>query len=61
MSDVLEFHDLEKVYDWMALAIDKVGSEKEALFLSKLCITLAHNIGEVAVIEEVIRIAQLDL
>ena len=61
MSDTLKFEGLEQVYDWLATAIDEAGPEKEALFLSKLCLTLAHNIGELSVIEDAIRIAQQDL
>jgi hypothetical protein len=61
MSDVLKFENLEQVYDWLAPAIDEVGPEKEALFLSKLCLTLAHNAGELSVVEEAIHIAQQDL
>ena len=61
MTEELKFEGLEKVYDLIAVAIDEAGPEKEALFLSKLCLTLAHKIGELAVIEEAINIAQRDL
>jgi hypothetical protein len=61
MSKVLSFQDLEKVYDLVAAAIDAAGPDQEALFLSKLCITLAHNIQDISIIEEAIEIARLDL
>ena len=58
MAEVLVFQDLERVYDLIAQAIDSVGPENEALFLSKLCLTLAHNVSDVAIIEEAIGIAK---
>jgi len=61
MTDKLLFHDLEKVYDLIAVSIDEVGPEKESLFLSKLCLTLAHNISDLAVIEDAIVGAKSDL
>jgi hypothetical protein len=61
MTDTAAFQDLEKVYDLVAHAIDEAGPQNEALFLSKLCMVLAHNISDVAITEEAIRIAQLDL
>ena len=61
MDEVLAFQDLEKVYDLVAAAIDEVGPDREALFLSKLCLTLAHNIKDVLIVEEAIEIARLDL
>ena len=61
MSATLEFIDLEKAYDLIAEALDEVGPTKEALFLTKLCITLAHNIEDIKLIEESISIARLDL
>lgn len=61
MTDKLKFNDLEKVYDLVAVSIDEVGPENEALFLSKLCLALAHNIGDMSVIEDAISIAATNL
>ncbi len=61
MTEVLAFEDFEKVYDLMALALDEAGAEQEVLFLNKLCLTLAHNIKDVSIIEEAIATAKLDL
>lgn len=61
MNDKLPFQDLEKVYDLVAVAIDEAGPDREALFLSKLCLTLAHEVGDLAIIEKAIMIAKTDL
>lgn len=61
MATTLTFTDLEKVYDLVANAIDAAGPENETLFLSKLCITLAHNIPDITVIESAIETAGKDL
>ena len=58
MKQTLDFTELETVYDLIAQAIDESGEGNEALFLSKLCITLAHAIPDVAVVEEAIRTAR---
>ena len=61
MSGKLAFEHLEKLYESIALVIDEVGEGQEALFLSKLCLTLAHNIEDFAIIEQAIAIASQDL
>lgn len=61
MTEKLAFQDMEKVYDLLAESIDEVGPEKESLFLSKLCLTLAHRIGDIAVVESAIAVARTDL
>jgi hypothetical protein len=53
----LEFAELERVYDLLAQAIDRVGEDGEVLFLSKLCITLAHRLGDLEAVEEAIQVA----
>lgn len=57
MNRSLEFVELERVYDLIAQAIDDAGEEGEAVFLSKLCITLAHRVGDLALVEEAVRSA----
>lgn len=37
---------LETVYDALALAIDRLGPEREALFLSKLALLMAHQLQD---------------
>jgi hypothetical protein len=68
----LEFGELEQVYELLAQALDGLGRddadrgevsredaglEREVLFLTKLCITLAHRVGDLAVVEEAVRVA----
>jgi hypothetical protein len=60
-NEKLPFEDLEKVYDLLAAAIDGAGPEKEALFLAKLCLTLAHEIGDLTIVEQAIDLAKVDL
>ena len=38
----------------IATAIDEAGPACESLFLSKLCLTLAHEIGDLSMIEQAI-------
>lgn len=61
MTDTMAFQDLEDIYDRLASAIDAAGPEKESLFLAKLCLTLAHQVGDRAVVERAIEIAAADL
>ncbi len=59
--DNLSFEDIEKVYDLLATAIDAAGPEKEALFLAKLCLILAHESRDLATVEAAIESAKADL
>lgn len=58
MSQPLEFAELEQVYDLLALALDEVGQDNETLFLSKLCITLAHRLGDLAAVQQAVATAR---
>lgn len=60
-NDRLAFADLEKIYDLLAAAIDAAGPDKETLFLAKLCLTMAHEMGDLALVERAIEIAKADL
>lgn len=53
--------DLEAVYDSMAQAIDRAGPEREALFLAKLALQLAHRLGDPVAVGEAIEVALRDL
>lgn len=61
MTATLAFSDLEEIYDRLAVAIDAAGREKESLFLAKLCMTLAHHVGDRATVLHAIEIAAADL
>jgi hypothetical protein len=58
MKKMLEFIELEEVYDLVAGAIDEVGVHGESLFLSKLAMTLAHRVGDMESVRDAIRIAR---
>jgi hypothetical protein len=57
MTQPLEFAELEQVYELLAAAIDAVGPDNESLFLTKLCITLAHRSGDLVAVREALEIA----
>lgn len=61
MSTVLSEEDMEKTYDRVAQAIDTVAEDRQALFLGKLCLTLAHKLGELEQVEDAVAIALQDL
>ena len=53
--------ELEDTYRWLAEAIDGVGSEKEPLFLAKLAMILANELGDVEFVRNAIADAARDL
>ena len=53
--------ELETVYDNLASAIDQVGSDKEALLLTKLALVLANRIGDLDTFNDALRTALQDL
>jgi len=57
----LSEEDLEKALEMLAIAINQAGSEKETLFLSKLCFTLANQLGDIKLLEQAIAIVNADL
>ena len=61
MNDRLRFEDLEKAYDMIAAGIDDAGPDRESLFLAKLCLALAHHVGDLAVVEQAIADARANL
>ena len=42
----LPFEDLERIYELIAAAIDRVGPERESLLLAKLALLLADQLGD---------------
>ena len=50
----MPFDDFEIAYAALADAIDHVGEQKEALFLTKLVLLLAHNLGDIKLFEQAI-------
>ena len=44
----MPFEDLETAYESLAIAIDSAGPGREALFLTRLALLLAHELGDIA-------------
>ena len=61
MDQPLAFAELEQVYELMARAVDSVGVDNEALFLSKLSMILAHRLGDLQAVREALEIAAREL
>ena len=57
----LVLNELEAVYDALAEALNQVGIEKESLFLTKLVLLLANQLGDQAQVEQAIAMALCDL
>lgn len=57
----LSIGGLETVYDQLATAIDAVGQDKSELFLVKLALLAAQQLGDELVFADLIRRAQQDL
>ncbi|MFI0397595.1 MAG: DUF2783 domain-containing protein [Thiolinea sp.] len=57
----LTLNELEAVYDALAEALNQVGTEKESLFLTKLALLLANQLGDQAQVEQAITTASRDL
>jgi hypothetical protein len=51
VSAPLPFHDLEKVYEALARAIDAAGEERDVIVLVKLVMAMAHECGDIGVFE----------
>jgi hypothetical protein len=56
----LSIHDLEGIYDELALHVDHAGDRSE-LFLAKLCLLLANQLGDKALVTSLIASASQDL
>ncbi|WFU14172.1 hypothetical protein [Bradyrhizobium sp. CB3481] len=53
----MPFDDFETAYETLATAIDQAGAEREALFLTRLALVLAHELGDIAAFKSAIRTA----
>jgi hypothetical protein len=57
----LPFEEFERAYEKLAEAIDAAGPEREALFLTRLALMLAHEAGDLALFEKALSTALDDL
>ncbi|MEQ8344221.1 MAG: hypothetical protein RIB84_27400 [Sneathiellaceae bacterium] len=57
----LPFADMEEVYEALAVGIDKVGTADAPLFLAKLALMLAHELGDREAALAAIEACQADL
>ena len=53
----MPFEDLESAYETLAVAIDSAGTQREALFLTRLALFLSHELGDIAAFKNAIRTA----
>ena len=53
----MPFEDLESAYETLAVAIDSAGTQREALFLTRLALVLSHELGDITVFKNAIRTA----
>ena len=53
--------ELEQVYELLAKAIDEVGVEHEAAFLTKLALVLAERLADPDLVREAVEIAKRDI
>ncbi len=61
MSKQLSDEELEQALEMLAVALNQAGSEKEMLFLSKLCFTLVNQSGDISLLEDAIKKVNTDL
>ncbi|MDN3518237.1 DUF2783 domain-containing protein [Aquisalimonas lutea] len=57
----LPFADLETAYETIAETIDALPEDRERLFLAKLCLALAHRVGDPAQVDAAISEARENL
>lgn len=44
----MSFDEMEAAYELLATAIDRAGQADEALFLTRLALLLAHDLGDLS-------------
>jgi hypothetical protein len=53
--------DLETAYEALAVATDTAGEQREALFLTRLALLLAHELGDIAAFKRAVQTALEEL
>ncbi len=61
MSNELPNDQFEQAYDLIAAALDRVGPERERLFLARLALALAHRLPDIKALEQALVIAESDV
>lgn len=54
-------NEVEQVYEALANVLDRVGASRRELYLAKLALLLAHEIGGASRVQELIEVAALNL
>jgi hypothetical protein len=49
--------DFETAYETLATAIDSAGPQREALFLTRLALVLAHEVGDIDAFRKAVKAA----
>jgi Protein of unknown function (DUF2783) len=57
----MPFDDLEAAYESLAIAIDSAGEQREALFLARLALLLADELGDIATFKRAVKTALEEL
>ncbi len=57
----MSFDDLEAAYEALAVAIDAAGEKREALFLTRLALVLAHELGDIGAFKRAVQTALEEL
>ncbi len=57
----MPFDDLEAAYEALAVAIDAAGEKREALFLTRLALVLAHELGDIGAFKRAVQTALEEL
>jgi hypothetical protein len=61
LMGTMPFEDLEIAYEILARAIDAAGPDKEALFLARLALVLAHETGNISLFQQAVATALEDM
>jgi hypothetical protein len=58
MSNSLPHEEFERAYEIIARALDRVGPERERLFLARLALALAHQLPDLKALKQALAIAE---
>ena len=61
MTGTLPAERFEAAYEMIARALDRVGPERERIFLARLALALAHHLPDLQALEQALVIAESEL